>query len=120
MKKYEVEFYEDKKGYSQILDWIKELDNNPTKKNKSMLKKTYYLIERLEYEGSFIGEPMVKYIKGKIWELRPVPNRIFFATLENNQLILLHQFRKKSKKTPEREIEQAERELADWKKLKEG
>ena len=63
---------------------------------------------------------MVKYIKGKIWELRPVPNRIFFATLENNQLILLHQFRKKSKKTPEREIEQAERELADWKKRKEG
>lgn len=98
----------------------KELDNNPTKKNKSMLKKTFYLIERLEYEGSFIGEPMVKYIKGKIWELRPVPNRIFFATLENNQLILLHQFRKKSKKTPEREIEQAERELADWKKRKEG
>ena len=42
MKKYEIEFYEDKKGQSQIVDWIKDLDSNPTKENKSTLKKLYY------------------------------------------------------------------------------
>ncbi|MER2009235.1 MAG: type II toxin-antitoxin system RelE/ParE family toxin [Psychrobacillus sp.] len=120
MKKYEIEFYEDKKGQSQIVDWIKELDSNPTKENKSTLKKLYYQMERLEYDGTFIGEPLVKQIKGKIWELRPIPNRVFFATLEDNQLILLHQFRKKSQKTPKREIEQAKRELADWLERKKG
>ena len=120
MKKYEIEFYEDKKGQSQIVDWIKELDSNPTKENKSTLKKLYYQMERLEYDGTFIGEPLVKQIEGKIWELRPIPNRVFFATLEDNHLILLHQFRKKSQKTPKREIEQAKRELADWLERKKG
>lgn len=120
MKKYEIEFYEDKKGQSQIVNWIKELDSNPTKENKSTLKKLYYQMERLEYDGTFIGEPLVKQIEGKIWELRPIPNRVFFATLEDNQLILLHQFRKKSQKTPKREIEQAKRELADWLERKKG
>ena len=120
MKKYEIEFYEDKKGHSQIVNWIKEMDNNPTKENKSTLKKLYYQMERLEYDGTFIGEPLVKQIEGKIWELRPIPNRVFFTTLEDNQLILLHQFRKKSQKTPKREIEQAKRELSDWLERKKG
>lgn len=102
MKKYEIEIYEDKKGQSQIMDWIKELDRNPTKENKSILKKLYYQMERLEYDGTFVGEPLVKQIDGKLWELRPIPNRVFFATLEDNQLILLHQFRKKHKRRPKK------------------
>ena len=115
MKKYEIEIKKKKKGQSQIMDWIKELDRNPTKENKSTLKKLYYQIERLEYDGTFVGEPLVKQI-----ELRPIPNRVFFATLEDNQLILLHQFRKKTQKTPKKEIEQAKRELADWLERKKG
>lgn len=66
MKKYEIEIYEDKKGNSQIIDWIKELDRNPTKENKSTLKKLYYQMERLEYDGTFEGEPLVKQIEGKL------------------------------------------------------
>lgn len=120
MKKYEVEIYEDKNGRSQIADWIKKLDENPTKENISTLKKLYYQLERLEYEGTFVGEPIVKQIEGKLWELRPIPNRVFFATLEKNQLVLLHQFRKKSQKTPKREIEKAKNELSDWLARKKG
>jgi len=120
MKKYEVEIYEDKKGHSQIMEWIKELDSHSTKENKTTLKKLYYQIERLEYDGTFVGEPLVKQIDGKLWELRPVPNRVFFASLEDNQLVLLHQFRKKTQKTPKREIEQAKRELTDWIERKKG
>lgn len=76
------------------MNWINELDSNPTKENNSNLKKLYYQLERLEYGGTFIGEPLVKQIEGEIWKLRPVPNRVFFATLEDKQLILLHQFKK--------------------------
>lgn len=120
IKKYEVEIYEDSQGYSQISDWIQELDQNPTKENKMMLKKLYYQIERLEYGGTFVGEPIVKQIEGKLWELRPLPHRVFFAVIEGNQLILLHQFRKKSQKTPKNEIERAKREMADWTRRKKG
>ncbi|MGO4961774.1 type II toxin-antitoxin system RelE/ParE family toxin [Jeotgalibaca porci] len=31
-----------------------------------------------------------------------MPNRVFFATLEDNQLLLLHQFRKKHKRRPKK------------------
>lgn len=120
MKKYEVEIYEDAQGFSQIVDQIKELNNNPTKENKSTLKKLYYQIERLEYDGTFVGEPSVKQIEGKLWELRPIPNRVFFATLEDNHLILLHQFRRKTQKTPKREIEPVKREFNDWLERKKG
>ncbi|MFL2101015.1 type II toxin-antitoxin system RelE/ParE family toxin [Desemzia sp. FAM 23989] len=118
MKKYEIEIYEDRNGNSQILEWIQYLDAHPSKLNSSMLRKFYYQIERLEHEGPFVGEPIAKRIDGKLWELRPVPNRVFFGILENNQLILLHQFRKKSQKTPRKEIEQAKREYDDWIKRK--
>lgn len=80
--------------------------------NKSTLKKLYYQIERLEYDGTFVGEPIVKQIEGEALGTTSIPNRVF-ATLEDNHLILLHQFRKKTQKTPKREIEQAKRELAD-------
>lgn len=114
MKRYEVNFYTDKNGNSQIIDWIRELDSSSSKEKKTLLKKLYYQIERLEHDGTFVGAPIVKQIEGKLWELRPVPHRVFFAVLEENQILLLHHFRKKTKKTPIREIEQAKREWADW------
>ena len=79
-----------------------------------MLKKIYYQIERLENEGVSIGEPIIKKIDGQIWELRPIPNRIFFGVFRVNQIVLLHHYRKKTNRTPKREIEQAKSEYKNW------
>ena len=79
-----------------------------------MLKKVYYQIERLEIEGLGVGEPIIKHIEGEIWELRPIPNRILFAVVNDRRIILLHYFRKKTQKTPRNEIEQAKREYREW------
>ena len=43
-----------------------------------------------------------------------ISNRILFAGLVDGKYILLHQFPKKTQKTPKREIEQAKRELEDY------
>jgi len=40
---------------------------------------------------------------------------VLFAGWTDNGFVLLHHFMKKTQKTPNREIEQAKRELADWK-----
>lgn len=37
MKKYEVEFYEDERGYCPIAEWLRELNNVLSKENLSML-----------------------------------------------------------------------------------
>lgn len=42
-------------------------------------------------------------------------NRILFAGWVGGAFVLLHCFVKKTQKTPKREIEQAKRELADFK-----
>ncbi len=66
MKKFTVQIYEDSNGNSPMKDWIRQLNDRPTKENKSLLKKVYYQIERLEYEGTFLGAPITKKIEGKI------------------------------------------------------
>ena len=83
-----------------------------------MLKKVYFQIERLENEGIGVGEPIAKRLDEDIWELRPIPNRIFFGIMKGKRIVLLHHFRKKSQQTPRHEIEQARREFINW--LKRG
>lgn len=58
---------------------------------------------------------MIKHItNSNLWELRPTRDRIFFAYWKDNKFILLSHFVKKTQKTPFREIERAERILADF------
>lgn len=52
--------------------------------------------------------------KSDIWELRPGNNRIFYFFCDTDGFILLHSFRKKSKKTPHREIEKAKSERNNY------
>jgi phage-related protein len=61
------------------------------------------------------GEPFVKHIDGDIWELRPLKDRFFFVAWYNGSFVVLHQFTKKTKKTPRSEIEKAQREYYDLK-----
>lgn len=79
---------------------------------KKITKISSYM-KILKDEGLSIGEPYIKHIEGKIWELRPKDDRIFFVAFENNNFLLLHFFTKKTNKTPPKEIEQAKRNLAD-------
>ena len=61
----------------------------------------------------------MKHLDGDIWELRPVSDRVLFAGADSNGFVLLHQFKKKTQKTPKREIDQAKRELDDYRNGKE-
>ena len=52
-------------------------------------------------------------------ELRPDNNRILYFFFQDDTFILLHQFHKKTQKTPRREIEKARFERADYLSRKE-
>ena len=78
-------------------------------------------MKALSIIGTFLPESYVKHLDGEIWELRPISDRILFAGWVEGSFVLLHSFVKKTQKTPKREIEQAKRELADFKeRSKEG
>lgn len=61
-----------------------------------------------------MNENITKHIDDGIWELCPGNNRVFYFFYQNDTFVLLHQFRKKSQKTPKREIEKAKRERNDY------
>lgn len=78
------------------------------------MQKINDYIEALHKYGTRVGEPYVKHIDGKIWELRPLRNRILFFGYDGEQFILLSHFIKKTQKTPQREIDKAKRLMNDY------
>lgn len=113
---YEIEFYEDKNGNSEIAEFIKELNKKAAtnKECRINFNKIIAYLDLLEEFGTRIGEPVTKHLDGEIWELRPIKNRLLYAYYKDNKFILLHHFIKKTKKTPKKEIEQAKRNLLDY------
>ena len=113
---YNIEFYKDKNGKSEILEYIGKLQHSNSKTDRIKAKKIALYVDILSRYGLSIGEPYIKHVYNKIWELRPIRDRIFFTNICNNKFMLISEFTKKTQKTPKREIEKAMRLLEDYKK----
>ncbi len=114
---FEIEIYEDRHGRSDIKDYLRDLRSKAGKDKDARVRLTKIVayIDILEEKGTVIGLPFVRQIKSDIWELRPASIRVLFSLIGPNKYLLLHAFRKTTRKTPAREIERAEKELADYK-----
>ena len=111
---HEIIFYQDRNGRQPVLDYMEKLGKSKSKDSRIKLNKISDYIQALSVYGTEqLTENYVKHLDGEIWELRPIRDRILFAAVVNGRYVLLHQFMKKTQKTPAREIEQAKRELAD-------
>ena len=77
-------------------------------------KQITLYIQLLEDHGTRLGENITKHLEEDIWELRPGNNRALYFFYKDDTYVLLHQFRKKTQKTPRREIEKAKAERDDW------
>lgn len=108
-----IYFYRDRDGNRPIAAYIAELTAKKDKDSRIKLNKIRDYIKALSEYGTRIGEPYIKYLNGDIWELRPLRDRILFAAWYQSGFVLLHQFIKKTQKTPAREIERAQKNLAD-------
>jgi len=113
---FHIEFYKDKDGKSEIVDFLDELQQKGETSKTERVNRMKILahMQALEENGTRIGQPFVKHIEGSLWELRPLKNRIFFFYWKDDTFVLLHHFVKKSQKTPEKEIEQARLKQKDF------
>ena len=111
---YDVEIYETENGKSEVKEYIKELQKKTSKDKKIKFQKIIAYIRMLQEQGLSLGEPYIKHLDEQIWELRPLRNRILFASCIDNKFILLTIFIKKTQKTPQKEIEKAKRYLEDY------
>ena len=113
---YKVIFYKDSKGSEPLKEYIYGLakSGETNKNDRIQFQKIMAYVKALETYGTRIGAPTVKHIDGSIWELRPLENRIFFFYWKDDKFVLLHHYIKKSQKAPQREIDQARRNMADF------
>jgi phage-related protein len=106
-----IEFYKDEKGNEPVLQFIENLQ--PPEKAKII-----WMIDLLEKTGVNLTEPYSKHIEGSLWELKPQRNRILYF-LNKRTFVLLHGFRKTSKKLPVSEKEIALRRMEEYLKSRE-
>ena len=86
------------------------------------LKQISLYIQSLEDNGTRLNENITKHLDDDIWELRPGNNRVLYLYFyfKDDTFVLLHQFRKKTQKTPKLEIERAKAERDDYLRRKEA
>ena len=113
---YNIELYQDKSGKCELEEYLNNLKNSTNKNDRIKLNKIRLYINLLSEFGFELTEPYIKKISKEIWELRPLNERILFASIDNNKLIILNHFIKKTQKTPKKEIEKANRLLDKYKK----
>lgn len=118
---YEIEFYETEDGKCPIWDFLEalRLKASTNKDARIQHKQASLYIELLQQNGTHMNAEITKHLDDGIWELRPGNNRVFYFFYQNDTYVLLHQFRKKSQKTPKREIEKAKTERNDYLRRKE-
>lgn len=108
--------YKDSRGIDEFENWIKKLakTSKTSKHDRIQLKKIFEYLEILMMNGTRAGEKYIKHIEEDIWELRPLENRILYAYWKDNTFVLLHHFKKKTQKTPKREIQIAKNNLKNF------
>jgi len=102
-----VRFYRQDNGDEPVRDWLKSL----TKVNKAVIGRDIMTLQM----GWPIGMPLARKLTDRLWEIRSRLNResarIIF-TIKNENIILLHGFIKKSRKTPRHDLNIARERLA--------
>lgn len=101
-----VSFYMTDAGTEPVRDWLKSLSQDDRKRIGEDIKTVQY--------GWPLGMPLVRKMDRDLWEVRTSLQgrvaRVLF-TLEENAIVLLHGFIKKSQQTPATELRIAKQRM---------
>lgn len=114
---YKVIFYEDENGKSETFEYFKAIALSNQKQDAAVYKKMRHQINMLKSLGPLVHSPQSKKLKGykfPLWELRPLPERVFYGLWHGDTFILLNHYTKKSNETDPRQIERAISLLDSW------
>lgn len=111
---FNIIFYKNKRDISEVKNFLINLQSKNDKNSRIQVSKIIAYINMLSKYGTTLGEPYIKHLKDEIWELRPMRNRILFAYMNNNNIVLLNVFMKQKTKTPQKEILKAKKYLKDF------
>lgn len=104
-----VAFYKTSSGEEPVRSWLQEL----TKVDKKTIGEE---IKTVQF-GWPLGMPIVRKLDKNLWEIRvSLKSRIarILFTVQENTMVLLHSFIKKSKKTPTNDLKLAKQRLQSF------
>ncbi len=105
-----IKFYIKKNNSNPVLNFINKLEKSDQAKLLGCLKS-------MEELGLKCPRVKLRQIKDKLWEIKIKAigggYRIFYALFRDEILILLHAFKKQTKKTPQKEINKAMNRLKE-------
>ncbi|MBN2073571.1 MAG: type II toxin-antitoxin system RelE/ParE family toxin [Actinobacteria bacterium] len=118
-KTWKIIFYKKNNFKEPVRDFINDL---PYKEKAKVVQE----IENIRFEGICLGFPFVKKITGRnykgLWELRIRSGlayiRIFYFLDAGDTFVLLHGFKKKTSRTPKRELDIAKERMIDYESRK--
>jgi phage-related protein len=84
-----------------------------------LLGRYLQLTDRMLVFGPDLGMPHTRAMGAGLFELRLKSHegigRVFYCTLVKRRIVMLHQFVKKTEKTPPKELAVARRRMKEWK-----
>jgi len=99
---WKVVYFKSARGESFVKEFVDE-------QRPEVRAKYAGMIDFLEKYGPFLSGKYTKKLKKNLYELRITGKeqiRVFY-TVRHREIILIHAFKKKSQKTPQRELETA-------------
>src|SRR5207248_716430 len=105
--KWLLAYYQDARGNRPVEEWLGGL-------NEGDYARVFRYFEMLEKHGTNLRRPFAAHLRGKLWELIPGDYRVLYCAIPNRRFLLVHAFRKKTNKTPQREIAIAENRFTDY------
>ena len=119
---FNIDFYETSDGHSDIQEFLDSLRVKAVSVKDARIQygQIARCIELLQENGTNLPVQIAKHLDEEIWELRPGDNRVLFFYFNEGTYVLLHHFRKKTQKTPPREIARAKSEMKDYISRKEA
>lgn len=105
-----VFFFKTEFGTEPVRDWLKELPRTDRKRIGEDIKTVQF--------GWPIGMPLVRKLETGLWEVRSQLERSIarvIFTVQQETMVLLHGFIKKSQKTPIPDLDAARRRLKQFK-----
>jgi phage-related protein len=107
---FRVAFFRTEAGAEPVRDWLKELSREDRKTIGEDIKTVQF--------GWPLGMPLVRKLDSELWEvrsqLRHRTARVIF-TVQQDVIVLLHSFVKKSQRTPLSDLNVARKRLAQFK-----
>ena len=109
---YEIVFYTNTRGESPVEEFVNAM---PEKQQR----KVGGFLELLARGGPQLRRPYADHVRGDLRELRMQfgrnEYRVFHFFVQDQRVVLVHAFAKKTQKLPEREIATAEERMKDFK-----